>query len=414
MQNIYKVGLFVLVCSALLSAGTAAFAYSVPTANAGPDLYTTSGQDVLLQGSGYDPNGYALSYSWTCSGGTVSNYSLPQPAFRISIDNNSNQTVYTCTLTVKNSHGVSNSDSTTIYVGPSVASNNNLIQTNSATNVSNNQVTLNGYYNGNNLYSTNYVYFQWGTTIGYGYETPHQNLNNTGAFSQTIAGLSANITYHFRAVTQSNSGTFYGQDMTFNSTNSTNSGNVTGNLTVSKTVINLTSGNLNWQTSIVAKPADVLNFAITLQANGQDIHNVMIRDFLPSDLIYSGNLTVSSGSTYSGDITSGINVGTVYAGQPVVISYRAQLASAANFAYGITTIANSATITSNEMGAQNTNATVTVNKSLVYGASTVSTGLTNSLLTDSFLLPMLLIALCAWLYFTGRVYKIADWIKTKI
>jgi hypothetical protein len=196
----------------------------------------------------------------------------------------------------------------------------------------------------------------------------------------------------------SNSGYYYGS----------------GTLTASKQVINLTSGNLNWQTSISAKPSDVLSFAVTLQGNGQDVHNVIIRDVLPVNLIYKGNLTVNTVSNYSGDIASGVNIGTVYAGQAVVVAYQAQLASAGNFSYGITTITNSATITGSETGTQNTSATVTINKSLVYGASTVSTGLTNGFLTDSFFLPILLIVLCAWLYFTGRVYKFADWVKTKI
>jgi hypothetical protein len=414
MQNIYKVGLFVLVCSALLSVGTAALAYSIPTANAGPDLYATSGQSVLLQGSGYDSNGYALNYAWTCSGGTVSNYSLAQPVYTAPFINTyNNQATYICTLTVSNNYGQSNSDSAVVYVN-SNNNGSNYVQTNSATNMFGSQVTLNGSFTGNNVYSSNSVYFQWGTTIGYGYETPTQYLNNANAFSQTIAGLTAGTIYHFRAVAQGNYGTVYGQDMTFYGSSSGSGYYGNGTLTASKAVINLTSGNLNWQTSISAKPSDVLSFAITLQTNGQDIHNVVIRDILPSNLIYKGNLTVNTGSNYTGNIMSGINIGTVYAGQPVVIAYQAQLAAAGSFAYGITTIANNATVTSNEAGTQNTSATVTVNKSLVYGASTVSTGLTNGFLTDSFFLPMFLIVLCAWLYFTGRVYKFADWIKSKI
>lgn len=190
---------------------------------------------------------------------------------------------------------------------------------------------------------------------------------------------------------------------------------VGGALLVGKKVINLTSGNLSWQTSVNAKPLDVLSFAITLQATGnQDIHNVYVRDVLPANLVYKGNLTVNTNSNYAGDITSGVNIGTVYVNQPVVVSYQAQSAGFQNFTFGTTTLSSNATITSTEAGAQTASATVMVNNSLVYGATTVSTGLTNNFLTDSFFLPMLLIVLGSWFYFSGRAYMFADWLKQKI
>jgi hypothetical protein len=122
---------------------------------------------------------------------------------------------------------------------------------------------------------------------------------------------------------------------------------------------------------------------------------------------------VNSNSNYSGDITSGINIGTIPSGQTMIISYQAQVAPAENFSLGATTLNNNAIITSSEGGTQTSSASVFVNKSLVYGASTVSTGLTNNFLTDSFFLPLLIIALGLWLYFSGNIYYFADWISSK-
>ena len=60
------------------------------------------------------------------------------------------------------------------------------------------------------------VWFQWGYSSSYGYETSHLQQANAGAFSQNIAGLTPGNVYHFRAAGQDSSGNIvYGQDQTF-------------------------------------------------------------------------------------------------------------------------------------------------------------------------------------------------------
>ena len=157
-------------------------------------------------------------------------------------------------------------------------------------------------------------------------------------------------------------------------------------------------------------------FILTLQGSSQDAHNVVVRDILSANLIYKGSLTVN-GSSYGGDITSGVNIGTIYANQTTVVSYQVQVAPTGSFSYGATTLTSNATVTSNEAGAQTAIATVIVNKSLVYGAATVatdvSTGLTNNFFTDSFFLPLLMIIAGLWFYFSGAAYVFADDLKKK-
>lgn len=186
------------------------------------------------------------------------------------------------------------------------------------------------------------------------------------------------------------------------------------NLTVNKTAINLSSGNLNWSSSQNASPSDVIKFSIAFQAGSQDLHNVSVRDILPNNLNYYGNLEITGASNYgSGDIGSGINFDTIPAGGAVTISYQAQVAPSVNFGYGTAILNNNVSVTSNETSAVTDVATIYVNNAQGGGPTYVPTGLTNNFFTDSFLIPLLLITFGSWFYFTGRAYKLADWVKSR-
>lgn len=62
-----------------------------------------------------------------------------------------------------------------------------------------------------------YVWFQWGKTTSYGYETPKQLKYGAGEFSATISGLEMCNTYHYRAAARhvNYDDTKYGEDKTF-------------------------------------------------------------------------------------------------------------------------------------------------------------------------------------------------------
>ena len=300
------------------------------------------------------------------------------------------------------------------------------VQTTSATNISNNQVTLNGYLNNyNSTNCSNYVWFQYGSSTSYGSETTHQSQNYTGNFSQNVNLYnSSNNTYHFRAAALlCNGTTVYGQDMTFTA------GGTGGNLlTINKTVRNLTSGNSSWSNTAYANPSDMLMFMITIQTTGsQDVNNVFVRDSFPANLIYKNQLVVACTSNnsnygncntnnynYSGDITSGINLNTIYAGQTVTITYQAQVASLQNFSYGTTTLNNSVTVSSSGFGNNPvSNASVSVTRSAVYGASTVATGLTDNLFVDSFVLPLMVALAGIWMFRSGMFVGVEKWVGSR-
>jgi uncharacterized repeat protein (TIGR01451 family) len=235
--------------------------------------------------------------------------------------------------------------------------------------------------------------------------------NYSGNFSQIVNLYNSynNNSYHFRAAAQNCAGNIvYGQDTT-----TYNNNNYSGSLTVTETVRNLSNGS-GFANTVNAVPGDVLLFMITLQAGGQDVQNVFVRDYLPSNLIYNNQLVVSGSSyNYSGNITSGINLGTISAGQTVTVTYQVQVAGASNFAYGSTTLNDNISVTSSSANNPVNNASVVVTRSAVYGASIISTGLTNNLWVDSFFLPLLLTLICIWLWKSGMLFGIEKWINNK-
>jgi uncharacterized repeat protein (TIGR01451 family) len=286
------------------------------------------------------------------------------------------------------------------------------VYTNSYTNLSATGATLQGNLSIPYITNSNYVWFQWGQTTNYGNETTHQFLASGGAFNQQIMGLAPNTTYHFRAVAQPQNGTtIYGQDSSFYTASNS------GVLTISKKVINLTTNNLNWSEYQSAKPGDVLSFAIVLQASGQDVYNVTLSDTLPQNIFYKGDLIVNSQLNYPGNIFSGINIGTIRAGEAAIISYRVQIADSTIIPYGTTTLTSTAAISGSGVNYQTAAASVVITNTQTAGASTgpttISTGLTNNFFTDSFFLPLLIIILGLWLCFSGKVYSFADWLKNR-
>lgn len=230
MQKTSKLVLCIAGTAVLLVLGSSALAYQNPIASAGPDVYVTTGTyssnpSAVLQGEGSDPNGGTVSFYWSCTGGSVSNNSVPRPLFSAPSNVWWNET-YTCALTVTNSYGISSSDSTTVYANYDLQNPGNrllTVQTDNASDNFNAQATLNGTVSGTS--GTVYTWFEWGTTTSYGRESNHMPILSQGHFDQHIAELLPNTVYHFRAVAQKAGGNIvYGQDMTFTSANYGNLG----------------------------------------------------------------------------------------------------------------------------------------------------------------------------------------------
>jgi len=90
------------------------------------------------------------------------------------------------------------------------------ITTGSATNITQTSATLNGTLTGLGSASTVTVSFQYGTSPNtYTHETSTQQMSSTGAFAIQASGLSAGITYYYRAKAVGD-GTDTGDELSFN------------------------------------------------------------------------------------------------------------------------------------------------------------------------------------------------------
>ncbi len=115
-------------------------------------------------------------------------------------------------------------------------------------------------------------------------------------------------------------------------------------LSINKLVRNITDGT-GWQESVSADPNDQLSFSLQVTSNGTtDATNTQIQDILPSQIIYQGNVKID-GYYNGGNITSGINIGTLVVGQSKTITFDVQVTSASNFSgYGSISLTNTARV----------------------------------------------------------------------
>lgn len=258
-----------------------------------------------------------------------------------------------------------------------------------------------------------FLTYQWTCTGG--------SLSNGGSSQPTYTApyISGQATYTCTFRATDSTGLTSSSDLSIyvNSTNPTTGTYYQGNiLGAIKSVRNLSSGVMTWSNTVNANPGDTLEFAIAIKGTAnQDFHNVVVTDVLPTNLTFFDYVKLDN-SAISGNITSGINIGNVLANQTKIVSYQTRVAPESNFNYGTTTLNNSVSVSSQETTSRLAfgNATVVVNKGGVSGVTTVNTGLTNNLFEDSFFLPLMILLLTAWLYFSGRIYVFADWMGNKI
>ena len=186
---------------------------TAPEADAGPDREVYENETITIYGSGYDPEGDLLSYSWSCSGGYLSNRYTARPIF--TAPSVSSDRDYTCTLTVSDSEGLSDSDSMRVSVRNTSYGSYPDVETEYATNINDDRATLRGYLSDMGGSDSCKVWFQWGRTSSYGHSTSYSRKYSTGSFSKEISGLSSDTSYHFRAVAENDEELFYGEDRTF-------------------------------------------------------------------------------------------------------------------------------------------------------------------------------------------------------
>ncbi len=203
----------------VLNTGGRYCALGPPAVTTNPATYVAS-HSATLNGT-VNPRGFATTvyfqYGTTTSyGSTTVNQSYSGTTMRsvtANISGLSASTTYHFRIVAHNSAGTSyGADRTFTTLSPTGPP---VVTTNPATLIASFSATLNGSIDPHGLTTT--VYFQYGTTTGYGSATPPQSKtgNTYQNITANISGLTASTTYHFRIVATNSAGTRYGSDRIF-------------------------------------------------------------------------------------------------------------------------------------------------------------------------------------------------------
>jgi PKD repeat protein len=182
--------------------------------------------------------GITVSYGSTINAGTVNGTSMtPVSAPLTGLSPN---TTYHFRANGTNSYGTTNGNDSVFTTLPSNSAPT--VITNNATNITQTTATLNGEVNANGSSTT--VTFQYGLTTSYGSTVSAGTVNGSSMtpVSAPVTGLSANTTYHCRAVGSNTYGTTYGNDSVFTTLSSNSPPTV---ITNNATNITQTSATLN-------------------------------------------------------------------------------------------------------------------------------------------------------------------------
>lgn len=139
----------------------------------------------------------------------------------------------------------------------------------------------------------------------------------------------------------------------------------TPTLQITKTVA--TSANGTFADSVSVEPSSTVYFRVVTRAINANAAGVVIRDLLPSGLIYASNTTKVNGTVVSdsaGFFGSGYSYGALQKDQSVEINFAAQVASASFFSSGQTTLTNTANARGDNVATVQDTASVAVSGSV--------------------------------------------------
>lgn len=144
---------------------------------------------------------------------------------------------------------------------------------------------------------------------------------------------------------------------------------------VLKQARNISKNQISFSDFVEAEPLEKIEFQIRISSQGGSaISDIVVKDTLPQNLIYQGNLKIG-GNPVSGNILPGISIGNLLSNQVKTVTFEVQVTSSENFAVGKTELINT-TLAFNQQLAVSDALTVTVLKQGVAGTATaVSTGI---------------------------------------
>ena len=155
-----------------------------------------------------------------------------------------------------------------------------------------------------------------------------------------------------------------------------------GSLTMSVKGRDVTRGQSTERTSVAARPGATLDIFLHIHAQNSYLTGVWATDFLPAGLTYIPGTTTLNGYSVADGVTStGLNIGSLSAGQDATVKFSVMIQSGTVPSWGSITVYNSAQTRADGTG------TVTAQMPLVLGSqlaisqiSSVKTGPSDSLL----------------------------------
>lgn len=138
----------------------------------------------------------------------------------------------------------------------------------------------------------------------------------------------------------------------------------TGNLSINKTVRNVTDGQYSYSDSVNVKSNDYVMWQIQIQNTGNTtLNNVTVSDSLPSYMSYVSGTTLVDGSYQSNSITSGgLNLGSLSSGATKTITFQTQMNSSLSNSQ---TLTNYAYASADSVGQRSDTASVYSNQGTV-------------------------------------------------
>jgi uncharacterized repeat protein (TIGR01451 family) len=275
----------------------------------------------------------------------------------------------------------------------------------SNTTVNGNNVTFVGELTdlGGDSYST--VWFEYGKDQNFNNKTSEYTLYSPNFYCINVSNLDYCSTYYYRAAARNSTGVSYGETKSFSVPCQNSS------LSVNKTVRNLTK-NTAFSDSVYADPGDIVSFQIEITALNNTARNVAFSDYLPDRINFRTDSFKIDGVNFGNISLSLVRLGDLSAGQKKIITFDGQVAGSDSFSFGDTQLINSVSVSA-VSDAKSDTAKVIVRKAAVAGASIaptqVPTGLTNNILFDSFVIPLLISLLIVWL-FKAKIIRFQEWL----
>ena len=133
-------------------------------------------------------------------------------------------------------------------------------------------------------------------------------------------------------------------------------------LSILKTGRNLSKKETTFSKSISASPGEEIEFKIEITSTGSGTaKNVVLKDILDKKLIYLDEVKIDGKET-SQNILSGIFLGDIETGQTKTVTFKAKVAPAEEFSYGIAILTNVAEVKADEVSPLQDSVSVIVSK----------------------------------------------------